>query len=323
MRRLLLMLCLAPLPALATDTADAPAREDRPATATRFEDRLPDDPEVDKGRAAYNARRYNEAARVFLRLAQRHPSMPALYRALARSRSWGGDIDGAVVAYRLYLELAPKAADRDKVKAELDLALRKTSTPPQGVPGDKHLVMAQARAEAGSFGGRDGAFAAIDAALEAGFLGPKLSEVRQRLADTLADQSRDALDRWWRPDATVRKGQLDALASGWQAQGSQRAPTPAEQGLAEGLRGLATLAAGDASAAVEILGPHAPGDHRLRFAQALALTQLGRDDEAEALLSSLVRRHDDARIKVLHGLVLNRLGRGDEAAVALKGALLD
>jgi tetratricopeptide (TPR) repeat protein len=322
-RALLLLLGLS-LPGVATaaDTHKPDAPKAGKPGKVQFEDRLPDDPEVQKGRDAYNAGRYNEAARRFLVLTQRYPSMPALYRALARSRSWAGDMGGAIVAYRLYLVLAPKAGDRAKIAAELDQAERKTPNPPEGVPGTAQLDMALARAKAGSFGGRDGAFGAVQAALEAGFLGPRLLEVRSTLATALAGQSRDALDRWWRPDATARKSRLDALWAGWQAQAGQRANTPADQQLADGLRGLAALSAGDADSAVEILSA-ASGDHRLRFALALALTKLQRDDEAAELLSGLARRNDDARIKVLHGLVLNRLGRTDEALPSLKAALLD
>ncbi len=322
--RWLLVAALAAAPAHATDLSDAPKSEDAPgAESVRPEDRLPDHPDVEKGKAAYNAGRYNEAARLFLSLAQRFPRQPALYRALARSRTWAGDIDGAVLAYRAYLAQAPQAADLEKVQAELELALRKTAKPPEAPPGGDTLDLAITYARSGVFAGENGAFGRLDAAVEAGYIGPRLADVRDTIAEALATQSRDALERWWRPDAQASAETLSRLASGWQAQRSRRAPTAAEQRLATGLAGLSQIAAGQWAEAAQTLQPAAPGDHRLRFAQALAFARSGRDDDAAALLEALARHHDEPRVRLLRGLVLNRLGRGEEAITELRSALLD
>ena len=97
--------------------------------APASEPQLPEHPDVEVAKAAYNGKRYNEAARRFLKLAQRWPRNAALYRALARARSWAGDPGGAVVAYGFYLDLAREAPDRQKVQAELELAGRSRGRP--------------------------------------------------------------------------------------------------------------------------------------------------------------------------------------------------
>ncbi|MCA9547148.1 MAG: hypothetical protein KC613_22255, partial [Myxococcales bacterium] len=247
--RTLVMLALALAPGLAAatdDDAPAPRSEDAPgAGELRPEDRLPDDPAVAQGKAAYNEGRYNEAARVFLQLAQRHPHLPALYRALARSRTWAGEPEGAVLAYQAYLKLAGEPADKAKVEAELELARRKAAKIPAAPPGGDALDAAVAYAGAGTFSGPNSAYGQLDAALEAGYFGPRLGEVRTQIADTLASQSRDAVARWYQPEAQVDAATLLRLQAGWAAQAPRRAPTPAESALAAAMKGLAHLAAGE------------------------------------------------------------------------------
>lgn len=320
-----LALALAPAVAGATDD-DAPSArpEDAPsATEVRPEDRLPDDPAVTQGKAAYNEGRYNEASRVFLQLAQKYPTMPALYRALARSRTWAGEPAGAVLAYQTYLKLADAPADKAKVEAELELARRKAAKVPEAPPGSDALDAAVAYAGAGTFSGPNSAYGQLDAATEAGYFGPRLAQVREQIADALSSQSRDAVARWYQPEAQVDAAVLLKLQAGWAAQTPRRAPTPAEAALAAAMKGLAHLAAAEWALAAETLQPAAPGDHRLRFAQALAFARAGRDEDAVALLEALTRHHGEARIRLLRGLVLNRMGRTEEGVAELKAALLD
>ena len=100
----------------------------------------------------------------------------------------------------------------------------------------------------------------------------------------------------------------------------RRALTPAETGVPGALEGLLALAEARGDEAVSHLGPVAPGDPRLRYAQAIALLQAGRADEAEALLSLMMQSEGDPRVALLLGLTRRLLGRED-AVDALKAAL--
>lgn len=311
-------------PAQAPEAAAAPAPGPAAAGEGRPEDQLPADPEVGPARDAYNAGRYEEAAQRFLALCQRHPALPALYRALARSRTWAGDHGGAVLAYETYLAAAPEAGDRVKIGAERDLARRKAEGEkgvPKQVPGAAQLAKVLPRARQGKFTGPEGAFGALDAALAEGWFGPRQIEVGEQLAATLSEASRRALEAWWLPAERVEAADLDQLAEAWAAQAPRRAPTPVERQLEGGIRGLSLLAKDQAAQAAEVLAPVAPGDPRLRFAQALALVSSGQDAEAAALLDALAQAQSDARIDALRGLVHNRLGQAEKGQEALEAAL--
>jgi hypothetical protein len=283
---------------------------------------LPEDPAVDEAKTSYNAGRYNHASRQFLVLAQRWPESPAIYRALARARNQAQDPEGAIVAYRFYLQLAARAPDAEKISAEMELLVKRVEhAPPAGAPprAAKILSAAPVRAKSGKFSGPDGAFAAIADALQAGYIGPALSEVRKAVDEELVRRSRDALDRWWRPNATTRRATLVDMAAAWAARGAAE-PAPAEaRTLGPGLDGLAKLSAGDFVGAVERLAP-VTGDPRLRAAQAMALSRANRHEEALAVLDALRKVHDDPRVGMLHALVLKRAGQ-EGANAALREAL--
>ncbi|MEZ4470792.1 MAG: tetratricopeptide repeat protein [bacterium] len=287
--------------------------------------RLADDPEAGIALEAYNDGRYEEAAQRFLLLVQRWPREPAPYRALARARVWTGDAGGAVVAYRTYLAVSPDATDREKIEAELKLARRKVGgQPPAGPPPESVAALAEAepRARAGRFVGEDGAFAALDHAEDLGYLGPGLADARDRVTEALSGASDAALDRWWRPDALLTTDELGDLLKAWDGLTLRRTLTVGEAPLPGALAGLLALAEGRGADAIQHLGPVAPGDPRLRYAQAIALLQAGRADEAESLLALLARTETDARVNLLLGLTRRLLGR-DDAVDALRTALLD
>ncbi|MCB9545744.1 MAG: tetratricopeptide repeat protein [Myxococcales bacterium] len=286
---------------------------------------LAQDAEARLALEAYNDGRYEEAAQRFLQLVQRWPREPAPYRALARARVWTGDAGGAVVAYRTYLAVSPDASDRDKIEAELKLARRKLGgNPPAGPPPEAVAALAEAepRARDGRFLGPDGAFAALDAAEDQGYLGPGLADARDKVTEALTEASDGALDRWWRPDVRLEAGELGALMQAWDELKLRRTLTVGEAPLPGALAGLQALAEDRGDDAIRLLGPVAPGDPRLRYAQAIALLQAGRAEEAEALLALLTRTETDARVPLLLGLTRRLLGR-DDAVDALRAALLD
>ncbi len=294
------------------------------ALASPTEPAMPEHPDVEVAKSAYNGKRYNEASRRFLDLVQRWPDNAALYRALARSRSWAGDTAGSIVAYEFYLDLAPKASDREKVEAELELALKKVGErPPPGPPAEAAAMLeaAPTRANQGRFLGGEGAFGAIDAALEAGYLGPRLAIVRERVAQSLARQSDQAIDRWWQADAEVDGKTLTELDGAWAELGRRREVSADDRSHTSAIRGLMLLHEGQPGAAVAALAPVAPELAPLRFAQALALTRANRDDEALQVLDGLRGGLDDPRVDALYGLVLAKAGKKKDAVEALKAAL--
>jgi tetratricopeptide (TPR) repeat protein len=240
-------------------------------------------PAAAAAREAYNQRLYPRAARLFLEAVQAEPSRAELYRSLARARVWAEEHAEAVVAYRFYLELAPGAEDVDKVQKEL-------------------------RAKTGVFAGPDGAYAAFDEAIEAGFLGPDLTPARAAIDTQLTEQSADAVDRWWRLPTYVAPKTLDALHRGWRTLGERRTLSVAERTHAGLVGGLHHLAEGAPEGAIEALGA-APGDARVRYAQVIALARAGRRNEAHATLEGLIRTEDEPRFHLLAGLM--RLGEDD------------
>jgi hypothetical protein len=274
------------------------------------------DETLDAARKAYNEERYADAARLFVQAAQAAPERLELYRDLARARLWAHDTAGAVAAYRVYLEAAPGAEDRDKVQAELELALRQAgeTPPPAGQPPEavRALEASRTRAVGGQF---EGALAAIDEAVEAGYLGPALGDARRFVAAELARQTEAALERWWRPQDAADAALLERLAAGWKAQRGRRPLTPVEGQAEATVAGLERLRHADWPAAVEKLGPIAGADPRLRYALALALARTDRVDEAIASAETAARALDDPRPHLLLGLLLNRAGRDGSAAL--------
>lgn len=285
---------------------------------------LPDDPQVAEAREAYNARRYPAATTAFKAIARRHPRNAAVYRALARAASWADEATTAVRAYRHYLALAPTAGDADKVQAELALALRKLDKPPpEGPPAEITAALATLteRVAADRFAGPDGALAAL-AKLESGaYIGPELADARATVDAGLIDRSSAALDDWWSPSHRVDPARLAALAAGWAARAKATTLPYAEQRTAAAITGLDHLVAGRPIPAIEALAPVAPGDPRLRYAQAIALAQADRYAEAEQLLTAMLPEARDRRVAALLGLVRRAQGQIDPALEAWRAAL--
>jgi len=282
---------------------------------------LPDHPDVEVAKAAYNGKRYNEAARRFLALAQRWPNNAALYRALARSRNFAGDAEGAAAAYGFYLDLAKGAEDQEKIQAELELVTRKAGGDVQlGPPAEAATILegARARAAAGRFAGESGAFGSIDAALEGGYFGPRLAAVRREVAIELTRLSNEAIERWWLPEARVSETEMNGLDAGWADQTSRRDLTDAEQATSAAIRGLSLVRAHQPAAALAALAPVATDMAPLRYAQALALIDAGREAEALRVLDAMRGAFDDRRVDLLRGLLLAKMGQSDRAATALK-----
>lgn len=326
--RALLPLALAGLlaaPAAAqTDDGDLPPPVAAPEAGEADGPPLPDDPSVAIGREAYNARRYADAVAAFRDVARRHPQNAPIYRALARAASWADQPEVAIRAYRHYLALAPGAADRAKVEAELTLAARKLpDPPPEGPPPEVAAAKTAVieRAAADRFAGNDGALAALDTLLALDYVGPELGEARAAIDDTLQKRTDELVARWWAPEATATPAALAALEAGWAARRRRGPLSFAAERSAAAVAGLAQLAAGKTAEAIETLGPVAPGDPRLRYAQAVALARAERHVEAEQLLAALLADADDPRVAALLGLVRRAQGRIDHALDAWRVAL--
>lgn len=324
MRRLIPLLLAPSLAFAQTDEGDLPPPAPAAEAAESAGPPLPDDPDVAVGRAAYNAQKYADAVKAFQSVARRHPQSAGVYRALARAASWAGQPETAVRAYRHYLQLAPKAGDAAKVEAELKLAERKLPTPlAEGPPADvaSALTAVRERAAADRFAGEDGALAALDTLLAMDYVGPELADARAAVDQTLRARTDELIGRWWAPEATASKEALAAMAAGWAARARRGALDYEASRMSNAVAGLQQLAAGQFAEAVETLGPVAPGDLRLRYAQAVALARAERHVEAEQLLTALSREADDPRVAALLGLVRRAQGRIDHALDAWRIAL--
>lgn len=307
------------------DADDAPpAIDEAPASPpTATDPSLPDDPALEEAKAAYNGGRYADAVKAFNEIARRHPRAPAVYRALARAATYADQPETAVRAYRHYLALATNAPDREKIEAELALVARKaddvSAGPPEAVA--QALSSIKDQVDADRFGGESGALATL-AALSAGdYVGPELAEARELVHGGLRSRSEVVITRWWAADAQAKPRRLAALADGWAALATQGPLDRDGRTYAAATQGLSHLAADRYAEAVEALAPAAPGDPRLRYAQALALAKAERFHEAEQLLVATMRAVDDPRVPGLLGFVRRKLGQIDPAIDAWKTAL--
>lgn len=285
---------------------------------------LADDPDGPKALEAYNAGRYNDAARRFLTLVQRWPREPAPYLALARARVYAGEPAGAVEAYRIYLKLSPQSPEKAKIESELALAQRKAggATVKNATQAREFLQAAQVRAKSGIFVGTEGAYGALDMALEAELIGPEIADTRAAIRAALLSASTDAIDRWWRPAALLTDETLADLVAAWDAVAAREALNGVETKQRAGLAALSNLRKGAHVKAAKILAPIAPGNPRLRYAQALALLKAGRTAEAESILSALVEEDPAPQLLALLGLVRTSMGRPD-GVDSLRAAVLD
>ena len=166
--------------------------------------KLPDDPSAQKAKDAYNAGKYADAVKHFREIARRHSRNVVIYRELARSLSWADEPEHAIRAYWQYLDLAPQAADSEKVKAELGLLLRRVKTTPSKTPSKKILSAfedVKTRTKAGRFNGQEGALGALNLVLKSKHISPRIADAQDTIRTGLRQHSTTAIDRWWALDA--------------------------------------------------------------------------------------------------------------------------
>lgn len=261
-------------------------------------------------RDAYNDGRYDEASRLFLLSVQAAPTDAALYRDLARARSWTSDTVGAVVAFRLYLSMAPSAEDRAKVEAELRLVQRKAAEdPPPGPPVVAAATLKAARARVAA-GDTPEAIAMLEHALAQGYIGADLAPARAELVAGLSRDAAQAIEAWGRADQTCDPARLSALTAAARLaldKPTTGLDTPAVRQTAAVTQGLVAVREGRDAAAVNLLAEHAGSNPHARFALAVALYRLGRADEAAQSLSVLDAA--DPRVAALRALAERAAGR--------------
>ena len=119
---------------------------------------------TEKAKSAYNDGRYNEAARLFRELAIRWPLNAKVYQTLARSYSWASEPAKAIIAYRHAQQLGLPKVEQEKIKAELDLLIRRVKKVPPKETSPKVVKAYEAlavRAKSGRFNGREGAIGGL------------------------------------------------------------------------------------------------------------------------------------------------------------------
>jgi len=261
-------------------------------------------------RDAYNDGRYDDASRLFLLSVQAAPTDAPLYRDLARARSWTSDTVGAVVAFRLYLSMAPSADDRAKVEAELRLVQRKAAEdPPPGPPVVAAATLKAARAHV-TEGETPDAIAMLEHALAQGYIGPDLAPARAELVAGLSRDAARAFEAWGRPDQTCDPARLNALVSAARLaldKATTGLDTPSVRQVAAVAQGLVAVREGRDAAAINLLAEHAGSSPDARLALAIALYRVGRADEAAQSLSVLDAA--DPRVATLRALAERAAGR--------------
>ena len=300
-----------------TSVAQEPSNTNAQSAAST----LPEDPLTTQAREAYNASRFNEAGRLFRQVARKYPENPAVYRAMARAFSWAEEHASAIIAYRQYLAMASDADDASKVQAELDLVSKKVDTqPPIGPPSNirQALDAIEARAKAGRFNGREGAFGALDAVLESSWVGPEIAIARRKAIAGLSRHSEEAVDRWWSPSSVLKSTTAAELTLAWEGvaerlEKSGLAPSGGELRMKSAIDGLAALSDGNHKKAVELLEGASAQDHRLRFAQAVALMKLKRYREVVQLCRALSRYTEEPRILLRLGVAELKTRQRDDA----------
>jgi len=274
---------------------------------------LPEDPLTQKAKDAYNQGEYAEAVRYFRAIARKHSTNVVIYRELARSLSWADEPESAIHAYWQYLDLAPKAADREKVNAELGLLLRRVKTTPSketpaAISAAFDAIQKQVRA--GRFTGQTGALGALDTILKSKYITPRIAEAEGTIRAGLQQHSIAAIDAWWNLEEQAEKNTLTELVTTWEVLTEKGPLRDNERRLMVTLDGLTHLSMKEYAKAAQLLGSVAPGHPRLRYAHALALIAHGKDRQAAGILKSLAQGDADARIHTLLGLAQNGLRRG-------------
>ncbi|MEE2757167.1 MAG: tetratricopeptide repeat protein [Myxococcota bacterium] len=274
-------------------------------------DDYPKHPLTTKAKDAYNSGKYNEAVRSFRRLAILFPENPTVYRGLARALSWANEPAYALQAYWHYQDLAPSASDQEKVKAEIELLLRRVKKPPSRHPSSKIKAAFQAievRAKSGRFTGRDGALGALEQIISSQYFGPKIGHARRQIRKQLMVHSDRASTNWWQVTTRAQPKTLVELTSAWELLDIETL-TDVERTTFLTLDAMTHLSHGEAREAAKIIAPVAAGRPRVRYLQAVALVRSKQYQKAYALLSGLARGSVDSRIHILLGFAAQKLGK--------------
>ena len=275
---------------------------------------LPEGALTEKAKSAYNDGRYNEAARLFRELAIRWPLNAKVYQTLARSYSWASEPAKAIIAYRHAQQLGLPKGEQEKIKAELDLLIRRVKKVPPKETSPKVIKAYEAlavRAKSGRFNGREGAIGGLSDLLETTEVSPRVGRLRATILTELRRHSNDGITRWWRPEAVSKKETLLEISAAWDALGATIVLGAADKILAQKVSGLNHLAHGEFVEAIKIMGAVATDDVRIRFALSIALIRAGRFVEAQDLLQALARGDADPRVHLLRGFVAQELKKTD------------
>ena len=297
--------CVIAFSAMVIPTTSAFAEGQTPAYPTH--------PLTEKAKGLYNTGKYNHAVREFRKLAQLFPKNAAVYRALARALSWANEPAKALKAYWFYQDLAPSAPDAEKVKAEINLLLKRVKkTPSKARPKQiaKTFEVISVRAKSGRFTGNDGSIGALNQLLESGYIDPKIGDVRQLIRQSLMEHSKRALENWWIVTVRAESKTLTELAAAWELL-DQDTFTGEEKTYAATMDGLAHLTLNEPKKAAKLVAPVAAGRQRIRFIQAVALARSKQYRAAYRLLSALSQGTSDARVQLLHGLVGQKLKKSN------------
>ncbi|MFB6262675.1 MAG: tetratricopeptide repeat protein [Bradymonadaceae bacterium] len=201
--RICAVLLVAGLATLASSPAyGADEGEASDASADRRQSPLPfgQDPKAlyERARKAYNAEKYQRAARLYVQAIQLTPDRPKLYRDLARTYFWRGDYARAVVYYDDYIRLSPDSADLKDVRSERKLAANRAGKKVWTLPSIQKDVLDALREKLSNgpayTEGGGGAWGLYRTLLRTGYARPDLRTLQNRMYRNLTGQFRSKLD---------------------------------------------------------------------------------------------------------------------------------
>jgi tetratricopeptide (TPR) repeat protein len=284
---------------------------------------------IQRGNAAYNDAKYDQAADAYIQAIQLDPRGPDAYRNYARSLFWSGDYPAALAFYDLYLVTFPDAPDAEQLRKERKLTSARTVEPwklPQAQLAARTALKADLVTANGYMRGGGGAWKTYQGLLATRYAQPDLAQLQEQLAQRLLDEH-DALCAST-PEAPVPALDID----GWTLQrerleAARRVATDAQEATIQ-----RRLLIGQ-TAELMLLGRYEEGAKRaaqaadanpdMPFLDLMHITALLHINQIEQALSVLERTTSQLERSApallpyatsLRVLILQRSGRHDEAA---------
>lgn len=280
---------------------------------------------------AYNAEKYDEAQKLYVRAIQADPSRPDAYRNLARTYFWLDKYASAVLNYDHYLRLAPSATDVEQIKSERRLAGDRAGEAVWTMPDPQRLTLAALNKSleggAAFTEGGGGAWGLYQTLLRTDYAQPDLTQIRNRLSRRLIDEYEAALAvETGQPvpvlDLSLWQVQMERLSNARAValDPAMREVVDRRATIAEAALALLTGQSSDAVGLARLARESNPDFPFVRWYEIVALIEAEQLDEAKSALETFARTLADSDpaaldyARVLRAEVLRRQEKREDAA---------